>query len=68
VNYFIKNKDRPQKFKRDFKFEKEIKDDNPSLCKNKLASNIVKPAKVQLHRQKKEYEIILIFLFSRFNY
>ena len=53
VNYFLENKDRPQKFKRDFKFENEIKDDNPSLRKNKLASNIVKPAKVQLHRQKK---------------
>lgn len=49
VNYFLENKDRPQKFKRDFKFENEIKDDNPSLRKNKLASNIVKPAKVQLH-------------------
>jgi hypothetical protein len=53
VNYFIENKDRPQKFKRDFKFENEIKDDNPSLRKNKLASNIVKPAKVQLHRLKR---------------
>ena len=50
---FIENKDRPQKFKRDFKFETEIKDDNPSLRKNKLASNIIKPAKVQLHRLKR---------------
>ena len=49
VNYFLENKDRLQKFKRYFKFENEIQDDNPRLCKNKLASNIVKPAKVQLH-------------------
>jgi len=54
VNYYLKNKDRPQKFKISFKFEGEIKDDNPSLCKNKLASNIVKPVKVQLHRPKKK--------------
>ena len=53
VHYFIENKDRPEKFRRDFKFETEIKDDNPSLCKNKLASNIIKPAKVQLYRQKR---------------
>ena len=53
VNYFIENKDRPEKFRRDFKFETEIKDDNPSLYKNKLASNIIKPAKVQLYRQKR---------------
>jgi hypothetical protein len=54
VNYYLKNKDRPQKFKRDFKLEGEIKDDNPSLCKNKLASNIIKPVKVQLRRPKKK--------------
>lgn len=53
VNYFLKNKDRPQKFKRDFKFEEEIKDDNPNLFLHKLASNIVMPVKVQLHQLKR---------------
>jgi len=53
VNYFIENKDRPEKIKRDFKFETGIKNDIPSVCKNKLVSNIINPVKVQLYRLKR---------------
>lgn len=53
VNYFQENKDRPQKYNRYFKFDNEIKDDNYSLCKNKLALNIVNHANVQLHQLKR---------------
>jgi hypothetical protein len=44
VKYFLVNKDRPEKYKRSYKFE-TIKDENPNI----LASSFIKPAMVQLH-------------------
>jgi hypothetical protein len=44
VKTFLINKTRPEKYRRDYKFS-EVKDDNPEIS----ASNIIKPAMVQLH-------------------
>ena len=59
VNYFLLNKDRPEKYKRSYKFETInqtlfdntqtqsvfVKDENPNI----LASSFIKPVMVQLH-------------------
>jgi len=59
VKYFLVNKDRPEKYKRSYKFETInqtkfdntqtqsvfVKDENPNI----LASSFIKPAMVQLH-------------------
>ena len=44
VKTFLINKTRPEKYRRDYKFP-EVKDDNLEIS----ASNIIKPAMVQLH-------------------
>jgi hypothetical protein len=42
VNQYLQNKDRPEKFKRSYKFLDEIKDDNPKKvpCSAPLAGRV----------------------------
>lgn len=37
VNSFLKDKTRPEKFRRDYKFPEKIKDDNPNINRKNIS-------------------------------